>query len=291
MNKENLKKSYMLIGPAGVGKSLIAENLSKKTGLPVFSIDEIIEFAKDRYRSGFPKFFLNKNKLFKHYKDFALDYGPEYEPGSEFDKKQNEMLNELAELFFYYEKELKSFRAVKNAYLKMYKLDKQFEFEPSPLISSYIFQKLTIDVYKIILNKINKPVIFDMPCNFAWFLPKDEVFEENYIDHQALNHEMEKILNNVGSSILIELGQDFEKRSPREFYFEYILNNFKNYKKSDIIISTNDLFYNPDDKLLRIRDCFNSEARLKNEELLNKAELNNICDQIIEMSSNLNQYS
>lgn len=291
MNYANLKKSYMLIGPSGIGKSLIAENLSKKTGLPIFSIDEIIEFAKDRYRSGFPKFFVNKKKLFKHYKELALEYGPEYEKDSKFDQKQNEMLKELTDLFFYYEKELNNFRAVKNAYLKMCNLDRKYEFEPSPLISLYIFQKLSIDVYKIILNKINKPVIFDMPCNFGWFLPSDEVFNENYIDYQKINNEMSKILDSVGSSILIEPGQDFEKRSPTSFYFEYILNNFENYKKSNIIISSNDLFYNPDDKFLRIRGCFNSEARLKTEELLNKAELNNICDQIIEMSSNLNQYS
>ena len=289
MKKENLKKSYMLIGPSGIGKSLIADALSQKTGLPVFSIDEIIEFAKDRYRPGFPKFFLNKNKLFKHYKSIALDYGPEYKQGSYLDKKQDEMLRELSDLFFFYEKELKNFRAVKNAYLKMYNLNNKYDASLDPLISSYIFQLLTVDVYKIILKRIDKPIIFDMPCNFGWFLPKNEIFDEYYIDYKSFNEEMSSILDSVGTSILLEPGLDFDKRSPRNFHFEYMLNNFKNYKKSDIIISTNSLFYNPDEKLLRIRSCFNSKSRLKNEELLNKSELNNICDQIIDMSNSLTQ--
>ena len=287
MNTENLKKSYMLIGPSGVGKSLIAKNLSQKTGLPIFSIDEILAFTQDKYSKN--SLIFNRRKLLKCYKKLAYDNGPSYEKNSDLDLKQNEMFNELADMFFYYEKKLGGFNEIKNAYLKHFELDDQFDDFTSPLVSIYIYQTLTIDVYKIILEKINEPVIFDMPCNFAWFLPKDNIFKECDIDYKAQNSETKKILESLGSVILVEPGQDFEQRNPekKSFYFEYLLNHKSNYKESDIMISTNDFFYDPTNPALNTRSICDAEAQLTREQLLNKAELNNICDQIITMSQAL----
>lgn len=288
MDKENLKKSYMLIGPPGIGKSLISQELSKKTGLPIFSIDEIIGYMKDSNRFGFPKIFVNEKRLIKHYKKLAKEYGTKYEQGSELDSKQNEMLKELADYYLFYNEKLKGFNEIKKAFFEYLNIDSKLENAFSALISIYIFEVFTVNVYKIIASKINEPVIFDMPCNFAWFVPNDKIFEEFDIDIKSLNNEMSKILNST-NSILIEPGKDFEERNPEtSHYFEFLVNHRKNYKQSDIIISSNDLFFDATDINLKNRSCFNAKSQLKREQLLNKAEVSNICDQIIQMINDLN---
>jgi len=288
MDKENLQKSYMLIGPSGIGKSLISKELSKKTGLPVFSIDEIIEYTKDRYRLGYPGFFINERKLFKYYKRVAREYGPHLEKGSFADLKQNEMLKELTELFFYYRKQLDDFKEIKQAYLDYLSQNERLSNAFSALVDTFIFQRFTVNVFKIIVNKINRPVIFDMPCNFGWIMPDDEIYDKLDLNYQKLNEEMLDILNGIGCSILIEPGQDFQERTPeRSFYFEYLFNNRQNYSKSDIIISSNNLFFKPSDPAIAKRSYFDAPAQIKREELLNKSELKNICDQILELSNAL----
>ena len=42
MNKDDIKKSISLIGPSCVGKSLIAFELSQKTGMPIICIDDLL---------------------------------------------------------------------------------------------------------------------------------------------------------------------------------------------------------------------------------------------------------
>ena len=291
MNETNLSKSYMIIGPSGVGKSLISQTLSKKTGYPVFSIDDIIEFTKDNYNASSFPFLINEKKLLKYYKKLSKEYGPTYDKNSELDKKQDEMLKELSNLFFYYKNSLGGFKELKQKYLENKKLDSELQDAFSNLISLYIFQSLSVNVYKVIASKIDEPVIFDMPCNFAWFLPHDKVFEDYEIDYKQLNKEMTEILNSVGAVVLVEPGQDFEERNPekKSSYFEFLLNNKHNYKQSDLIVSSNSLFYDPTEPLLANRSIFDAKAQQKREELLNKSELNNICDQIIELCSELAQ--
>ena len=55
MKKSDLyKKSILLIGPAGAGKSSVAEKISSKTGLPRYSIDSITKNdSKSGYRDKF----------------------------------------------------------------------------------------------------------------------------------------------------------------------------------------------------------------------------------------------
>ena len=127
-----------------------------------------------------------------------------------------------------------------------------------------------------------------MPCNFGWFFNENHRFGLNFAE---LNNRMSKILNDIGFSILLEPGEDFaERASATSSYYEFLFNNRQNYEKSDLIISTNQLFFNPSEQLIKSRDDFGAKAHIEREKLLNKAELNNICDQIIEMSQNIKQF-
>ena len=47
MKDSNLKKSIVLIGPSGVGKSLIATELSKRLGIQRVCIDDIYEYVAE----------------------------------------------------------------------------------------------------------------------------------------------------------------------------------------------------------------------------------------------------
>lgn len=287
MNEENLKKSYMLLGPSGIGKSLLANKLSKKTGLPVFSIDAIISFTIDKEVLGFPYFFINKEVLNIYFSEIANSRGFKYEKNSSFEKVQQQMIDELSELFLFYKKELKTFKEIKKVIENGKKLHDDLSNIFSAYVSAYIYQDMSVKIFNIISSKIDKPVIFDMPCNFGWFMESENNFG---FDFNKLNNKMSQILNSVGFSVLFEPGEDFEERSPEtSYYFEFLYNHRENYKQSDLIVSTNQLFFDPTNKQIKSRDDFDAKAKIEREKLLNKAELNNICDQIIEMSNNLKQ--
>jgi len=45
MTEENLRKSISLIGPSGVGKSLLASELSSRLGMPNICIDDLMQLV------------------------------------------------------------------------------------------------------------------------------------------------------------------------------------------------------------------------------------------------------
>ena len=52
MNKEDIRNSIALIGPSGVGKSLISSELKKRTSMPILCVDDLlvmIDYEKTGY--------------------------------------------------------------------------------------------------------------------------------------------------------------------------------------------------------------------------------------------------
>ena len=51
-NKEIYENSIILIGPSCVGKTLISKELSARTQMPVFSVDDILFFLAEMRNNG-----------------------------------------------------------------------------------------------------------------------------------------------------------------------------------------------------------------------------------------------
>ena len=66
--------------------------------------------------------------------------------------------------------------------------------------------------------------------------------------------------------------------SGKKTNFEYIKNYYANAK---IEITTNGVFNNPENKFLRMRTWFDPQASIKKDQLRNKGEISNICDEIL----------
>ena len=67
--QKNIKNSIVLIGPSGVGKSLIADSLSQKTNLPILDIDDLINFIESDLMGGL----LRDEEIQKDFIDFQIE--------------------------------------------------------------------------------------------------------------------------------------------------------------------------------------------------------------------------
>ena len=111
-------------------------------------------------------------------------------------------------------------------------------FQPSnrllPTFSIYTRASSYTSLFE--LNKINEPVIFDMPCNFAWFIndkKSKKICLDARIDVEQMNLQMKNILEDIGCVVLVEPGQDFEDRVPdkKDGYYEFIWVSLTNYSE------------------------------------------------------------
>lgn len=289
MDKIFRKDTITLIGPGGVGKSLLAKALSKKTNLPLISIDKIFHYiCKDMYYN------FNGHNYEKAAKKIRAPYistlSKEKDPVLK--QIQVELVDEAVEDYIRYAKMFAGFKS-------FYEITDWREellgyaSEPSKDAVYAVNQIYAIELLKIIFDKIDSPVIFDMGATFGWFSPLKENldFDGYKINIDKLNEDMAKIMSMMGTVVLIEPGEDYEIRRPEKsnYYNSYLIENMQNFHEhADICISSNGLFDNPEDAVFKTRHMFDAKAKQKRKSLMKQSDINSICDQILEEKDNLN---
>ena len=77
MKKNIIQKPIVLLGPSGVGKSLISRDLSKETGLPIVCIDDEFKRLQDETSPHFGGYSVHKILLV-----FSILFLPSYHLGN-----------------------------------------------------------------------------------------------------------------------------------------------------------------------------------------------------------------
>lgn len=279
--KQNIFNSIVLIGPCGVGKSLIASHLSEKTNIPFIDIDDLmfmIELDMEKILSPNPK---TQKKFFQDRLKESKQLQREV-PLTDYElKKEKEMIVEFINLYNYYHNLLGGLKQFHGIYREYYKSTNNI---PIGFEDIYKFNRVTYKLLDKIYKSTNTNFIISPPGGFGWV-------EENIQKKETclLQDKVNKFLN-ATHTILLCPGQDYILRNPtdeKSINELYLLRNYQNYyKNATLEISTNGLFYNPENDFLKQRTWINVREALTKEKLKNSSEINNICDQILEFYNN-----
>ncbi len=287
-----LNDSITLIGPPCVGKSLISQELSATTGLPVVSIDMLRFFVASPLFSVLEKN-INDFKTFEEHFKFQMKTYFEGLPTDEKESKQLEdTISEIYQTYVDYHNLLGDFDKFIEIYVWMYE-DNEI---PPPTNENYSIALATLFnnlMLSEILSRLDRPVIFDMPCYFGWEIPMPENnSHERYLSIEKTNAKSKELKSQVGTVVYLEPGEDYGTRAKYEKSknVSLLLNNLESYYDgADIVVSTSGEFFEPEanQDAFVDREIFNQKAQLRRTEIKNNGEIANICDQILMMTQQL----
>ena len=265
------------MGPCFVGKSLIAKHLADKTKMPMLDIDDLLFFIEADYYKG-----LTHNpyeqKMFeeRQLKDLAV---VDREPLDEKEKtREKELVHEFVGLYNYY---YELFGGLKEFYPIFYDYH-LYSKQKITSISGNInnLNNTTLRLINKIFELTDTSFVISPPASFGWNT------------NNPLNIKSKIVQKNVGQwldrtkNVLLLPGQDYTLRtfeddsSVNTKCFLRHLNGF--YDNADLIVSTNGFFNNPEDDFLKQRTWINVRETMAKERLLNRGEIDNMCDQILD---------
>ena len=287
---KNISDSIVLLGPSGVGKSLVASTLSKKVDTPLLDIDDIIAFI-DSELSDTLSMDQDKQKSFIEAEISDLKKLKRDTPlTDEEDKIENSLVYELVDLYNYYHQLLGGFEKFYKPYYDYYKATQK---HMSMFDEVYHLNKLTMDILERIYATTDRPYIISPPGSFGWSTNNPLRYRMRLLQDTKI----EPFLK-LSKSVLLEPGVDYSLRTPTDdssvnsILFLRHLDSY--HKNADVVISTNSLFSDPNNDFLKQRTWLNVRETMTKRRLKNMGEISSICDQIIAMTkykNNDNEYT
>jgi len=291
MQQEDLKKSIMLMGPICVGKSLISKELGKRLNMPVLSIDYLLSFIDMEQRG----ILSPSPEDQEHYIKSCLQSIKEDKEALSDEKYREteiKLVHDFIDLYNYY-------RHLVGPFKEFYEINTQYHnssWHVHTLNESiYCLKDCSYKVLQKALSKIDRPIIIDPPAPFGWEASKISFFEQfrmNAFDSNiapfGLDKKIER-LTKTTTSILLEPGLDYPLRnaSPSKHNDTLVSTIGNYYENADIIISTNGLFFEPENKWFQQRTWRDAREALTKESLKNRSEISNICDEIVDLMEEL----
>ena len=159
-----------------------------------------------------------------------------------------------------------------------------FDFRQSKCVTKhdqvYSMNKLSYQLLNKIYENTDTPFIISPPASFGW-----ETKNPLHFNLKFLQDKIGDFLDST-QTVLLEPGQDYSLRSTTDkssvndkLFLKYPEGY---YNHADLVLSTNALFNEPENEFLQQRTWLNVRETLTKEQLKNTAEINNICDQILE---------
>lgn len=295
MNNENLSKSIILIGPKGVGKSLIAENLSatinsSKESYFLLKLDLIRGLCQEYYEN--PGYFeMSPEELKAKILKTELKKINQEADFEEIKKeKEKQILKYVQEVFEL--NKIFDFKSFKNIISRMKQV---YDFlEDSPILSNsgiVAFDNyISLQILEKCLQKINMPLIIDAGGNIGTVIDgvndKDKFYVYELKDYESYQS---KILSMIGSIVYLKPDEFYEKSllsATTDEANKIYRNNPNSYKKyATATIEVNNLFTDPNDNSLSSRDIENTKLNQKRASLLNINSIQNICENIIKYTN------
>lgn len=267
MNNENLSKSIILIGPKGVGKSLIAERLqnmlkSNNQDFFLLRLDVIRDLCKKLYD---PQSKLTTQEIIKLDKEYI-------ELNNLFNLESSTFKNIISRFYqiFNYQEDPNS----------LFKLSNNGLIAFDNLIS--------LNILEACLNKINKPLIIDAGGNIGPIIDNVPSSDKFLVLELKDEDKQKRLLTKFGNVVYLAPGEDYEKGSLSSINDEAnkaYRKNPNSYKSfANIIIEISNLFSDNTGAAFKTRDADDAQAQSERFKLLNNDAVDKICKQIINLT-------
>ncbi len=267
MNSENLNKSIILIGPKGVGKSLIAERLqnmlkSNNQDFFLLKLDVIRDLCKKLYD---PQSKLAPQEIIKLDKEYI-------ELNNLFNLESSTFKNIISRFYqiFNYQEDPNS----------LFKLSNNGLIAFDNLIS--------LNILEACLNKIDKPLIIDAGGNIGPIIDNVPSSDKFLVLELKDGDKQKRLLTKFGNVVYLAPGEDYEKSSLSSINDEAnkaYRKNPNSYKSfANIIIEVSNLFSDNTGFAFKTRDTDDTQAQSERLRLLNNDTVNKICKQIINLT-------
>ena len=297
MNSKNLANSIVLLGPSSVGKSLLAENLSNRLNIKLLCLDDlfdVIRLEMQGYLDHTPR--KQKEYIENCLNELMFDeQTADYFDEPIYVEQEKQLVARVVELYNYYHDMLGDFTPFYNA-ISAY--DNQVYYCCNPVESIACLNNLVINALAKIFPVINQPLIIDPPPSLGW-LATNHLSQSSYLrlTRAPFRFDTLKVDQSVNwlisksQSVLLEPGKDYELRNSARKSSEnnYILDDFDNYTDTSLIVSTNDLFKDPENQYLQQRTWFDAKEHIIKQQLKNNEEIDRLCHQIITNLEELKQ--
>lgn len=267
MNNGNLSKSIILIGPKGVGKSLIAERLqnmlkSNNQDFFLLRLDVIRDLCKKLYD---PQSKLTTQEIIKLDKEYI-------ELNNLFNLESSTFKNIISRFYqiFNYQEDPNS----------LFKLSNNGLIAFDNLIS--------LNILEACLNKINKPLIIDAGGNIGPIIDNVPSSDKFLVLELKDEDKQKRLLTKFGNVVYLAPGEDYEKGSLSSINDEAnkaYRKNPNSYKSfANIIIEISNLFSDNTGAAFKTRDADDAQAQSERFKLLNNDAVDKICNQIINLT-------
>lgn len=267
MNNGNLSKSIILIGPKGVGKSLIAERLqnmlkSNNQDFFLLRLDVIRDLCKKLYD---PQSKLTTQEIIKLDKEYI-------ELNNLFNLESSTFKNIISRFYqiFNYQEDPNS----------LFKLSNNGLIAFDNLIS--------LNILEACLNKINKPLIIDAGGNIGPIIDNVPSSDKFLVLELKDEDKQKRLLTKFGNVVYLAPGEDYEKGSLSSINDEAnkaYRKNPNSYKSfANIIIEISNLFSDNTGAAFKTRDADDAQAQSERFKLLNNDAVDKICKQIINLT-------
>lgn len=267
MNNENLSKSIILIGPKGVGKSLIAERLqnmlkSNNQDFFLLRLDVIRDLCKKLYD---PQSKLTTQEIIKLDKEYI-------ELNNLFNLESSTFKNIISRFYqiFNYQEDPNS----------LFKLSNNGLIAFDNLIS--------LNILEACLNKIDKPLIIDAGGNIGPIIDNVPSSDKFLVLELKDEDKQKRLLTKFGNVVYLAPGEDYEKSSLSSINDEAnkaYRKNPNSYKSfANIIIEVSNLFSDNTGAAFKTRDADDAQAQSERFKLLNNDAVDKICKQIINLT-------
>lgn len=292
MNKQDLEKSIVLVGPLSVGKSLIAPVLAEKIGYKYICIDDLMAFI-----SGELNGLISPNQ--KEQKALIrVLLNEDYKDPDKIESMKDPKFIKNQTLL--YENYIDIYNSVREAVGNLKKFYSIF----SKIESFTYFIKSTEDemagmsmyiseILDIIIKSAKYPLVLDIPGWMGWNTNSlrissdfSKILKEDKIEIDE--KKCKKILNkifNTATTVFLQPGMDYKIRNAanKEPVNQFLLNSLDGYfEHAKLMVSVNGLFYEPENKALHLRTWFDVKENLERDRIKNHSEINSIVEQIID---------
>lgn len=274
--KNNLEHSIVLMGPCGVGKSLIGSNLSKRLNTPLLDFNDLLACIVLDIKGKLSPDVKTQKKYYK--KEFSIIKS--LENTSNFSNEELQQIKKLAlkhiKDYNYYYNLLGSFEQFHDDFLQYYVSDykKQRGVEHIKNLN-----ELTLKILKKIYQKTDTPLIISAPASLGWNSANPTLVNMKILQTRVSN--FLKHTNNV----LLQTGIDYKRIKKTQFNSinDRILIKYpeKYYKDVDLEISTNGLYNLEKNEVINKYGYQSIKDSLREEKIKNQGEIKNITDQII----------
>ena len=198
--EKNILNSIVLMGPSGVGKSLISVTLAHKANIPVLDIDDLIFFIEADLRGTLSPN-SNEQKLFIKSQIKELKKLERERPLTEKESiKEEQLVHEFVDLYNYYYNLLGGFEQF---YRYFYDYHKSVQKCITIHDEVYYLNKFTLQLLNKIFESTDTPFVISPPANFGWH-SKNPI----HYNLQLLQNKIGKFLNST-QNVLLQPGKDY----------------------------------------------------------------------------------